>query len=83
MKADEINRGVLLVYKTRNVGYFNFSHKIFEVMDMEDEARREYCRILRRLANEVDPDKPHRRPCPHCRGVQEDGVCNACGYYGI
>ena len=49
MRQDEVDRAVLLVYKTRNKGYFNFSQTTFELLDMSQEARDEYCNILRHL----------------------------------
>lgn len=54
MRKDEIDRAVLLVYKTRNSGYFNFRQTTFELQDMPDAARREYAQLLRQLANDID-----------------------------
>lgn len=54
MRQDEINRGVLLVYKTRNKGYFNFSQHTFELKDMPLEARKEYAHLLRVLAKDIE-----------------------------
>jgi hypothetical protein len=54
MRQDEINRAVLLVYKTRNTGYFNFRQTSFELKEMPDAARREYAHLLRTLANDID-----------------------------
>ena len=55
MRDDEVKRGVLLVYKTRNSGWFNFRHSIFELQKMPKAAREEYGFLLRRLADEVNP----------------------------
>jgi hypothetical protein len=60
MRKDEVDRAVLLVYKTRNTGYFNFRQTTFELKDMKPEARREYAQLLRQLANDID--------------IQEDGL---------
>lgn len=54
MRQDEVDRAVLLVYKTRNTGYFNFSQTTFELLDMKPEARQEYAMLLRRLADQID-----------------------------
>lgn len=54
MRQDEIDRAVLLVYKTRNDGWFNFRQCTFALKDMPDDARREYARLLRILADDVD-----------------------------
>lgn len=54
MKQDEIDRGVLLVYRTRNKGYFNFSQSTFELKDMHLDARKEYAHLLRILANDIE-----------------------------
>ena len=58
MRQDEVDRAVLLVYKTRNKGYFNFSQTTFELLDMSQEARDEYCNILRHLANDIEKGFP-------------------------
>ncbi len=55
MRQDEIDRAVLLVYKTRNNGYFNFSQYTYELKDMCDEARKEYAHLLRVIADDIDP----------------------------
>ena len=54
MKQDEIDRAVLLVYKTRNTGYFNFKQTTFELKEMPDAARKEYANLLRVLANDIE-----------------------------
>lgn len=54
MRQDEINRGVLLVYKTRNSGYFNFSQNTFELQEMSEQARKEYAHLLRTLAKQIE-----------------------------
>lgn len=54
MKQDEIDRAVLLVYKTRNTGYFNFTQTTFELKEMPDAARKEYANLLRVLANDIE-----------------------------
>ncbi len=54
MRKDEVDRGVLLVYKTRNTGYFNFRHSIFDIKEMPVEARKEYVHLLRTLASDVE-----------------------------
>ena len=54
MRQDEIDRAVLLVYKTRNTGYFNFSQHTFELKDMPEDARKEYAQLLRTLANNIE-----------------------------
>lgn len=54
MRKDEVDRAVLLVYKTRNTGYFNFSQCTFELLEMKPEARKEYATLLRQLANDID-----------------------------
>lgn len=56
MRQDEIDRAVLLVYKTRNTGYFNFRQTTFELQEMPDEARREYAQLLRKLADDINVD---------------------------
>jgi hypothetical protein len=55
MRQDEIDRGVLLVYKTRNTGYFNYRMATPELKTMPVEARLEFARMLRNLADDVDP----------------------------
>lgn len=57
MRQDEIDRAVLLVYKTRNTGYFNFSQTTFELKDMPLEARKEYAHLLRTLARDIEGDE--------------------------
>ena len=57
MRQDEIDRGVLLVYKTRNTGYFNFSQTTFELRAMPLEARKEYARLLRTLAKDIEGEE--------------------------
>lgn len=54
MKQDKIDRAVLLVYKTRNRGYFNFSQNTFELEDMPLEARKEYAFLLKALAKDIE-----------------------------
>jgi hypothetical protein len=54
MRQDEINRAVLLVYKTRNSGYFNFRQTTFELEEMSNPAKREYAHILRTLATQIE-----------------------------
>lgn len=54
MKKDEIDRGVLLVYKTRNTGYFNFRQSTFELKEMPEAARKEYVHLLRVLADDIE-----------------------------
>lgn len=54
MRKDEVDRGVLLVYKTRNSGYFNFSQNTYELKDMPIEARKEYAHLLRVLAKDIE-----------------------------
>ena len=54
MRQDEIDRAVLLVYKTRNTGYFNFSQTTSDLKDMPDAARKEYAHLLRVLADDID-----------------------------
>jgi hypothetical protein len=54
MRQDEIERGVLLVYKTRNQGYFNYRMATPEVKDMPHAARLEFTRMLRNLADDID-----------------------------
>ena len=54
MKQDKIDRAVLLVYKTRNRGYFNFSQNTFELKDMPLEARKEYAFLLKALAKDIE-----------------------------
>ena len=54
MRKDEVDRGVLLVYKTRNTGYFNFRQTTFELKDMPVEARKEYAHLLRILTDDID-----------------------------
>ncbi len=54
MRKDEVDRAVLLVYKTRNIGYFNFRQTTFELQDMKPEARKEYVSLLRQLADDID-----------------------------
>jgi len=54
MRQDEVNRAVLLVYKTRNSGYFNFRQTTFELKEMPVAARREYAQMLRHLASDID-----------------------------
>jgi hypothetical protein len=54
MIQDEIDRAVLLVYKTRNTGYFNFSQHTFELKEMPEAARREYAHLLRVLAKDIE-----------------------------
>lgn len=56
MRQDEVDRGVLLVYKTRNTGYFNFRQCTFDLKEMPKEAREEYCFLLRRLADDIEND---------------------------
>lgn len=56
MRQDEIDRAVLLVYKTRNTGYFNFRQTTFELKDMPLEARKEYAHLLRVLAEDIESD---------------------------
>jgi hypothetical protein len=57
MRKDEIDRAVLLVYKTRNTGYFNFKQTTFELKDMPAEARKEYAHLLRVLANDIEGEE--------------------------
>ena len=57
MRQDEIDRGVLLVYKTRNTGYFNFSQTTFELRAMPLEARKEYAHLLRTLAKDIEGEE--------------------------
>lgn len=54
MKKDEVDRAVLLVYKTRNTGYFNFKQCTFELEEMPEPARKEYVHLLRVLANQIE-----------------------------
>lgn len=54
MRQDEVNRAVLLVYKTRNSGYFNFAQYTHELKDMPEEARKEYAHLLRVLAEDIE-----------------------------
>jgi len=54
MKQDDVDRAVLLVYKTRNTGYFNFRQTTFEIKEMPKTARDEYVHLLRLLANEIE-----------------------------
>lgn len=54
MRQDEINRAVLLVYKSRNSGYFNFAQYSHELKDMSVEARKEYAHLLRVLAKGIE-----------------------------
>lgn len=54
MRQDEIDRAVLLVYKTRNTGWFNFSQYTHELKEMPFEARKEYARLLRVLAADIE-----------------------------
>lgn len=54
MKQDLIDRSVLIVYKTRNTGYFNFRQTTFELKDMPLEARKEYAHLLRVLAKDIE-----------------------------
>lgn len=54
MKQDEIDRAVLLVYKTRNTGYFNFKQTTFQLKEMSEAARKEYANLLRVLANDIE-----------------------------
>lgn len=56
MRQDEIDRAVLLVYKTRNTGYFNFSQYTFELKEMPEAARKEYAHLLRVLAKDIEDD---------------------------
>lgn len=58
MRQDEIDRGVLLVYKTRNTGYFNFRQSTFEIKEMPEAARKEYVSMLRGLANDIEDHTP-------------------------
>jgi hypothetical protein len=54
MRQDEIDRAVLLVYKTRNAGYFNFSQNTFRLKEMPEAARKEYAHLLRVLAKDIE-----------------------------
>ena len=54
MRQDEIDRAVLLVYKTRNTGYFNFKQCTFELEEMPVAARKEYAHLLRTLARDIE-----------------------------
>jgi len=54
MRQDRNDRAVLLVYKTRNTGYFNFSQHTFELRSMPEDARKEYAHLLRTLANDIE-----------------------------
>jgi hypothetical protein len=53
MRRDEVDRGVLLVYKSRNRGYFNFAQTTFELKEMPLEARKEYAEMLIGLAKDI------------------------------
>lgn len=54
MRQDEIDRAVLVVYKTRNTGWFNFRQTTFELKEMPFEARKEYAHLLRVLAADIE-----------------------------
>lgn len=56
MKQDIIDRAVLVVYKSRNTGYFNFRQTSFELRDMPMEARKEYAHLLRVLAKDIEDE---------------------------
>lgn len=55
MRKDEIDRGVLLVYKSRNREWFNYRQKTFDLERMPLEARGEYAQLLRLLADDCAP----------------------------
>ena len=54
MRQDRNDRAVLLVYKTRNTGMFNFRQTTFELKEMPEDARKEYAHLLRTLANDIE-----------------------------
>lgn len=56
MRQDEVDRSVLLVYKTRNNGYFNFIQTTHDLKEMPIAARQEYAHLLRVLADDIDVD---------------------------
>lgn len=57
MRQDEVDRAVLLVYKTRNTGYFNFRQTTFEIKEMPKAAKEEYAFLLRRLADDIEGEE--------------------------